>query len=875
MENTDDFLVNDAYRKVWCSPTQDRQHRIGPKRMSKKGGALGDILIGMRKWNLPTQSDRYHVFNIGDLPPELVGMDTIKDRWVSARAHAVATSLLINIYTDSGLNFPLFQSYFLYTRNGALIVAIKRNDAIADLSVVQPYVRWRSNAYFDGDGAVPINAGIEVEGIVPTSEAAFYRFQVKWRAAKLKPGYAIAYVNGRRVKDLNLTTLNVGDTIEYVRDASIKEVLEIPVKSLKAFDSILDHQAKYLLPRPGLGATIDYWDDIDVFLLNYQLAMRYSGYYYHFNREDSIRMVTHRDYSIPVAYLTGYVQNSPDGWFWNQDLRIELVIRHGGWNDRALTDEHHRIKELFKLPEEKRLKAMMGETSADIWRATVLENSAYTQLMRSEFGQIDRQMVEDAYGYNAISRLVGDTPQTVEPGQKWVKLPYSLAARSTVYEYDAGGLLIGWYQHDCSIEYPLRNTTTRYIEAFTGIGGVGLSTEYDKPSTELKPGIDYRFYLSDIANGVAKNNWRDVTGDSRYYSIMDGKAVWNVDFKKKHTAVKSTEDFLASTVELNYYDDLLTLTVNVDEVRTGNILSTDIMAIPPGQVDVWLNKYSLVLGVDYYIAWPQICIVNKAFLNDGMLQEVTLRARGFCNSDMTLEVGADIGFVKYGALSRNSRFNVRDDKVVRICVAGQLFTRDELGFTEDGTSITVPGVANGSPYAITYPVVPVSRVTNTDTYTLRARSEAVDKQVEDYLTQGLPEPVEPLPDAIPTLYKVFSPFTTKLIYDMLGGYLSMDEFMGEYSIDDVKKKLVGYEWILPFDPIIRGYDKEYVIVHPHPEAGTVTLNVYQFRFLNRAIAAFLKGEVNLTRHAVLVEEGFEHYTVDHPHPHRTWAEVGQ
>jgi hypothetical protein len=843
--------------------------------MSGRSGALGDIKIGMRKWNLPTIGDYYHVFMIGDLPPVLVGMNTVKDKWISARAHAVATSLLIDIYTDSGLHFPLFQSYFLYTHNGALVIAIKRNDKIANLSTTQPYIRWRSNAYFDGFDAVPTNAGIEVEGIVPNTEADFYRFQAKWRTAQGNQGYTFAFVNGRRVKSLNLTTLKLGDTIEYVRDASVKEVLEIYTKDLKAFDSILDHQAKYFLPRPGLGVTIDYWDDIDVYLLNYSMAQRYTGYYYHFNRDDSIRMVTHRDYSIPIAYLMGYVERSPDGWYWNQDLRIELIIRHGGWNDRALHDEHHRIKELFKLPEPLRIKAMLGPDTTPIWRAEELENSAYTQLMRTEFGDVTRQMVEDAYGYNAISRLVGDTPIKIEDGQKWARFPVSLRRLSTVYEYNKSGLLLGWYYHDYSVEYPVRNELTKYLEAFIGTGDVDLSTVYDQMTTTLEPGVDYRFYISDIANGVAKNNWRDCTGETATYTVTNGVATWNVDLKKKHVAVKNTKDFLAKTIVLNYYDDLLTFTVNVDEVSSGNILTNDIMAIPPGQVDIWLNGFSLVKDIDYFINWPQIGIINKAFLVDGASQTVTFRGRGFCTRDMKLETVKDFGFVKYGQLSHNSRFNVRDDKVIRITVGGQLYTRDELGFTEDGTTIVMPGVENGAPYSITDPIIPIAMVTNTDTYTLRDKSEAVDAEVEDYLTMDLPEPIPTVPDAIPTLYKVFSPFTAKLIYDMLGGYLLMDEFEGDYSLDDVKKKLVGYEWILAFDPVIQGYDKDYVIVHPHPESGAIMLNVYQFRFLTRAVEVFLNGEVNISRHTLIVEPGFEHYTYDHPHPHRTWAEVGQ
>ena len=874
MVSSTDFLVDNAYKTVWCSPGQDRQYRVAPTRMTKQQGAIGDIKIGMRKWNLPTTGEWYHVFMIGDLPPEIVGMETIRDKWVSARAHCISTSLFIDIYTDRGLHFPLHRTYFLYTHNGALVVAIKNTPKIANLGLVQPFVRWRSNAWFDGMGnGVGINAGIEVEGITPTTEAQFYSFQVKWRAAKLRMGYAYAFVNGRRVKDLNLTTLKLGDTIEYIRDASIREVLEIKTKDLLSFDSILDGNGKFLLPRPGLGTTIDYWDDIDIYLLNYELAQKYSGVYYGFNHDDSIRMVTHRDYSIPSPYLRGLVENNPDGWYWNQDLRLELVIRSGGWT-RSLVDEAHRIKELFKLPEPQRLNAMIGQQSLPVWRAAELENSAYTALMRQQYGQINRPMVEQAYGYNAISRLIGDTPYKVEVNQQWVTLPFSLTSRSTVYEYDNSGLLINWYQHDKSLEYPIRNLNCRYIEAFAGVGDITTNTVYDEVKTTLEKGVDYRFYISDIANGVSKNNWRDVTGTTKYYTITDGVITWSTEKSKYHTAVRSSKDFLAHSLELNYRDDLLAFTVNVTEVMEGRVPVVGMMAIPPEQFDLWMNGFSLVYGIDFYVSWPEVCIVNKTFLLQGPLQNITLRARGFCNADMSMNWPKDSGFVKYGQLSHNSRFNVRDDKVCRIAVGGQLFTRDELGFTEDGSTLTV-AVKNGTPYQISHPMIPMCGVTDTDTYTLRAQSEAIDKQVEDYLTLGLPEPVQPLPDPIPAWYAVFSPFTTKLIYDMLNGILLMDEFKGEYSLQDVKAKLVGYVWILKYDPALLGVDTDYVVIDPHPETGVISLNIYQFRFLARAIEVFLGNNVQINRATVIVEEGFEHYEEDHPHPHRTWSEVGQ
>lgn len=872
MVSSSDFLVDHAYRNVWCAPGQDRQHIVAPQRISNRKGEIANVKVGMRVWNLPNAKDWFHVFVIGDLPPQLVGMDDITNKWVSAKAHCVSTSLLIDTYLNNGLRIPTMHVYFLYTHNGAMVVAIKDTLQVADLGIVQPFIRWRSNAYFeDPSNQVPKNGGIEIDGTTPLTDAAFSTFQVKWREAKLKPGYAMAYVNGRRVRDLNVTTVALGDHIEYVRDASVKEVLELKVKDLNSFDSIRDNKGKYLLPRPGIGTTIDYWDDTDLFVLNYTLAAAYNGVYYHTNQRDAIRMVTHRDYSIPTAYLRGLVQEQ-SSWIWNDDLRVEVVVRHGGWI-RKLVDESHRIKELYKLSEDKRIKAMMGEASIPLWKAEALENSPYVKLMGAPANTITRQMVEDAYGYNAISRLIGDTPQKLVNETGWIRLPFGLTGLSTVYEYDTSGLMIGWYIHDNSIEYPVRNKACKYVEAYVGRGGVGLSTVYDKLTVKLEPGVDYRYYVCTVNNGISVDDWTDVTGDTKFVSIVDGVANWNVALSKYHVAVKNSKDFLSYTVDLNYRDDLLAFSVNATEIKAGPTPATGVLEIPPGDLDLYLNGRGLVRGIDYYVQWPQICIVNKLYLKPGPVQQVTVRGRWFCNQDLSLIDVKDSGFVAYGQLSHNAAFNVRDDKVAVVEIAGQLYSRDEVKFSEDGAQVMVD-VKNGSPYQIKHPVIPMMGFTDSDTKTLLDKAQAVDRQVEDYLTLGIPEPVRTTPNPIPAWYKVFSPFCTKLIYDMLNGILTMDDFKSEYTLEYLKQKLVGYEWILPYDPSIVGVDEDYVVVEPHPETGVIKLNIYQYRLLDRAVSVFLNNNVDISRKTVIVEEGFEHDQRDHPHPHRTYDQVG-
>ena len=79
---------------------------------------------------------------------------------------------------------------------------------------------------------------------------------------------------------------------------------------------------------------------------------------------------------------------------------------------------------------------------------------------------IPREMVEDAWGYNAVSKMVGDTPSKVElyNNQRIVKLPLMLRRYVTAFEYDNGGLLIGWYNHVGGSHYKVEREFLEVID---------------------------------------------------------------------------------------------------------------------------------------------------------------------------------------------------------------------------------------------------------------------------------------------------------------------------------------------------------------------------------------------------------------------------
>ena len=844
---SDDFLINHAYQHVWCAPEQDYQHIFRPARLSPPIGVRGSTDLIWSRYNLPTQGDWYHLYQIGPVMYDNLGLGIANLVWTSAGSQMVKQSMVIDVYTESGRMVPREHVYFLATPDGNLAIAVKDTKVIADFGAEPLYFRFYSNAFFNRLQEEDPQQGIEYNYSVPTTVDSISALARTFRDMVGRSGVTYAFINGWKVQSINVATVKRGDIVEMVRDSSIKEVHEFPVTDLDYFLSTLDSKQKYFLHRPMLdNDSIDYRDDVDIYLIKRTNENVYTGVYYHRNSEDSVRMVTHHDYSIPVPYVDRYTVTNAE-WATTNQLIVQLVVREGGM-DKPLLNEAHHIKELNKLSEQDYLQAVIGsDANVDVWKAASLESSSYTLIMRSVAGKITRKMVEDAYGYNAMGKLLADTPQRVVNVNRWVELPFGLRGKSTVYEYDRQGLLIDWYFNSNVQQYVARNEDCSYIEAITGQGSRRTNTAYGI-DTAVTPGINYRCYICKISNAVPDGDWSDVTGNAELYSVVNNTVIWNVDRSRVYTAVKMDDSFLAYDLLLDYADGLLRFSLNVEEVRIDGNAYTGLNEIPVGVLELWLNGHPIIEGLDWFMNEKEICIVNKVWRNqESSENRITVRGTGFCNPDMSRIEQSEFGFVEQGWLSRNNRWNLRDDKVVRVTVGGRLFARDELNWTEDRPGLMLENVYNGAPYQVIEPVIPLRGATLEDTYALRDVARAVDKQIEDYMTMRMGEVIIDGPNLIPQPHELYSPFISKVMHDLDAGYIREEDISGLYSDMNVKAICQSYEWLLAYEPTLRLAESDYYIVHPHEIYGSVELGLYQYNFLRRVIRIYLEDKVNMSQ----------------------------
>jgi hypothetical protein len=841
-----DYLEAYALSNVWCAPYQDNQAILELARLTPVGGAFNYFKVQNNTVWFPVKKTRFHVYSIGQVNPMLLGIYP-KWTWNTFADACNKENLMVDLYANSGLQMPRTQSWYMITENHNLIVAVQVQPKInINLDTEPLFLRVYSNAYYKSQAATDASAKVYVEGRTPLNTDAILTLQNDLAAYKAKQGVVYAYVNGYKVSQIDLFTVNVGDVVEFVYDASIYKVVDFKVSDLQSFTSTLDTKQKWLLHYAGNVNEIDYEDDIDVFVCQPQPSNRWKGVYYHRNAGDSLRMVTHKDYAIVPAYVNAFC--SDQGWDPMQ-CYVRLHIRNGGWN-RSLVFEHNRIHELYKLPDNLIRGALLGiNSNVENWKAANLESSTYTQIMGSLMPVLSKAEVEDALGYNAISKLLGDTPQQVriESSQNVVDVPYGLQVKSTGYEYDSNGALLGWTSHQAGSIYACGYSNATLVELISGTGNTQLDENYGNASQTLDSATDYRMYTCPIVGGVPTNVWTDVTGSGAYAVDANGKLTWLVDPTKFYTLVRGDRFFLAYSLDLTTTDGLLEFTLS-QRMHRNNQTTNWTMQIPMGELDLWLNGKALVENIDYYVNFPQIVIVNKAFRLAGSgTQHVDIRFTGFCNADKTRTPQEDKGFIQYGLLSDNNRFDIRDDKVLRIQVNGATLDRSALLFQEGNAGVSAPNALNGTPYLVRDIVVPLRGLTTTDTYSLRAIAMETDQVVSDYMSQYYPMPQPSGPDQIEQKWAVYSPFACKLLYDMNNGLLDDPRMYLQYNDDVVRELCAPYEYLLTMDPTqpANTPDLRFVEIHPHDLMTVIGTSIYHYKFLLRAVNLYLNGLVNL------------------------------
>lgn len=844
-------LVDYAVKQIWCTPDQDKQVIIQPALISSQYGTFNTVRVQWRDIALPIAGQSFFVYQIGQLNPSLMGLFDTMAQWISMDVACNQQNMVCDIYDAAGIQLPRFATWFMLTPDRNLILAIQQQPKIPiTLGFQNIFFRVYTNAFFDSVRATVGNTAnyIHVEGKQIVTTQDILNIQTNYQHYQTLPGVVYGFVNGFLVSSIDMISVSTGDVVEYVYDSSVYFSTSFLIGNLSTFTSTLDTMQKYLIHYSQTSdGTIDYQDDVDFFLISPLVNNRYNGIYYHRNNANAIRQVTHKDYSISVPYLVSLanIQN----WSNFEGLSILMHVRKAGYN-RPLGFENNRIEEMYKLSDANVVAAMTGlNSTVPNWRAEVLEASPYTEIMRSKLTDITEDMAESALGYNASSRILALTPTLINNGTQVIDLPAGLQNNITAYEYDTNGLLLGYYQQLIGSQYVINNTNCGLVEVITGLPTTAIDDVYGAMTQTVDPTLDYAMYTCRIINGVPTNIWTDVTSSGQYV-IINNVLTWLIDPTVYFTLVRSNKNFLAYTITLTIEDGVLSFPLTQQMTRN-NGTQTYVMQVPMGQLDLWLNKNALVYGIDYIYRFPNIVIINKQYLVNQATdpQVIGIRFTNLANADQSLLITGDRGFISDGVLSNNNRFDIRDDKVLRITVGGATKDRSTLVFSENDDTVRTNDPTNGKPYSVTDIVVPMRGVTDISTAVFRNQSIVIDNAVSDYLTIKIPDPDFTALSAIPQLYPLYSPFLSAIINDLMNNdFAEYNKLQQFYNDTDVVGFVAPYLKWLAFDPTQpnTASDPKYTVVQPHYLNTVVSLDIYSLKFIHRVNYLYMNGLVNLS-----------------------------
>lgn len=839
-----DYLLQHARDNVWCMPFQDRQSILKLSRLTKDGGERGYVNALWETLALPNETDFFHVYQIGQNHPQSIGLPQDRQQWFNLQEWGAVNTQVINLYASSGVNYPLSMTYIYRADDYNFLVAVKIQQwrsnytPVMNLDTEALYLRLYRNAYFFGATGSQLATKVTYGGGLVPSAARVTEILFEVATLRRRNGVVNLYHNGIWKSDVVPAEVKVGDFLEYCYDASVARVVDFKVSNLSDFESELDKKRKYLLhpPKGKSGETIRYRDDVDVFVYVQGKDGKLLGRYYHRNQENSLRMVTHADYSLPVDYVRAYYEGQT--WATNATLRIRLQIRDAGLN-RPLVMEANRIHELYRLSDRDIVRAMLGiDATLDEWQVHHLEKSLYTAIMRSYFGPEEGRDVLEAYGFNAIAKLVAPSPLKVQVtgNERYVTLGYGQVQGSTMLEYDSNGLLLGFYRHSGGERYYVTNAKCVLVEVQVGVGQKQLDWHQGNTAVDTT-GYGFATYFCNKVKDVADGVWKKAV-EGVNYRMVGNVVTWIHSTSKYEGLVVTDKNFLLYTSQFS----ALSAVYNFD-ITHSNVAGTP-LTLQPKHLALFLNGHPIIENLDYRIGtWPQCTLISTKYLKVGQTNVMTVMGTGFVGDDMTRVTPSDTGFTYSGVISANKRYDLRDDKVMHLIVGGGVKDPAKAPYAERYGQSGLDKVVNGTPYASYQAYTPIRGISAAAQDALRAAAADFDSRLEDYLTWKNPQKDIPGPSPITDFYPLYSPFFTRLVYELEQGRLT-----SPYTPEDamaVSDKVKPYTDLLKVDPCRFDFNVNFTRIYPTPDRTMRSISERDYRFLSTVNKLYLNNLLDM------------------------------
>lgn len=839
---------------IYCAPGQDQQFSFSLIRVNKVYQPVTSVInvYNVTK-RLPSNQYRYHVFVIGNLNPQFLNLlrqekDWFRDVWVKVSEDMVLRNYVMKIYNDKGVIYPRQHIYYSFIDENSIIIALEFDYALKQNFEVDSfkYLHVYSNIWFKSEEflSLGIQNGIKYGFNFVFSNADKLALQNEINNYEQAGGKAIVYVNGYYTDNLNLNIPN-NSYVEYVYDQSIISKEKFLIGNLRTFDSTKDNKLKYLIFRRSIINTIQFKDDIEIYISNDNELVT-KGLFFYQHKDYAVRNVTDKDFSIYVSFVNNLareVTNLTTGAI--QDKIIVLYSRKAGLT-RNLVYSAPKMHELYKLPQNVQLNVLLSSgSSITDFRAETLENSDYFKVSGlKDIKNLSADLAVGAMGYNGISYYFAQTPVAPNAGSGYVQVPVLYQEDSLAFEYNNAGEFTGWFTTSGPI-YPINNNSTTQVEFLYGRVPNNFGRLLSNNETVTLLHSEYRV-LSAYFNGVTRiTNWEDITDDPLRCSINGNQLTINEPNNYKVKIVYFNQPNVYD-LSLPLVGGVLYFPLTIKE-DSGTGIQTFPMDVPPSHIEVYLNKRKLVYGLDYFLDFPNISICNKEYINYSVNnQDIHIRMYGLTLDKTKINAHEKTGFVNHGVLLRNNYYDIRDDRIISIYVKGLLQKRSNIIFAEEDNTVRMNNPINGYPYVIKEPFIPLKTISGKDTLTIFQQHIEKNKRISDLFNLVFPEPSIDQTNVIEDHYYVFSPLVSKIIYDILDGNISSTLYTTPYNDETIINLLEQqpYKQLLALDPIKHNMPDNLVEIHPHYGNTTINLNIFQYRFIANVIRLITNNQPN-------------------------------
>lgn len=918
----DDYLIEHAKATVWCSPYEDNQFIFQLSQLTDLNGARAELDCFGRYLTLPNRQSDFHVYMIGANYTLEFGTPLWKESWFRLDNWMNVANFNIKIYNEKGMLIPLHRAYLIMEYDDNLILAIEDDNEINGVKLgkenlfchIESTRLWSEDKYTP----VPQKQHYNVLSLTHSRDTVDDIFNdiLNIKTVDLEnikrdmSGFrasTFATSNGKPV----FTPYGNSSTSEtcVVYNGSIIETFYYPLDGLPTFQSTLDQKHKYLIYLPDSGITnrydandIIYRDDIEISLVKidmdniyhkqndtrtrvtanslsslfgragrYGICMNHekndfdltftNGCYYHRNEENSVRMVTHRSFSLPTDKVHWLIREQ-DAAFELNKWMIRISVKKSSLV-RKLIPEANMVYLLDRLDYSNKTDVMTSnEATIKQWRASELEKSHYNFLMRCLHPEITADRVRKAYGYHACTIALSATPisPTVIKGERtYFVLPVGTADLATIYEYDADGLLTGVYYHNGGIRYYPVNDTTVFIESFSGHGRKAGTIAVGRKSKTKDPLIETKVY------NLSENN-----GKLQYVNMTQEYDRGDMHIINDEEAVKTSY----------WVDDFGFVCYNVKPKKLkGNAIefaigysthdSTTInktMYVPPFNLTLFMNGKTLMEGIDYHVVYPRVVIFNQEICHEylsslGTSQEhhFHVRAVGHAREkdkvpylSKPLEVGAIVN----KRMSYDNDYTSYGNRGIQVIVDNRIINPHLLTANEFGDiAMDRP---NGTPFVMSdhyYPTKGIGgRIYDNEPIDVTRDNELeLMKQIRAYFSANIATRQLPTMVPIKNPRAIFSPFLDA-VYTFAQNNQSKIIQLDSRSKPAVDAIVRPFKYLLEHDPAFVGYDSDFLKLYPTYSSalGKEEIHHRVYRFLENVAKTYLKKPVDLTPYFTVV-----------------------